>query len=238
MPSCLDLLYGTSAFGEPNKHGMRLFTLSECQAVVDCFVGHGYSVLDSARVYGFGTTQDFLGKLDLKGLRVDTKARPFKAGDHSPEKLREQMKASLKALGPNKIRVYYLHGPDRATPFEDTLRELNKMHEEGLFEEIGLCNFNSWEVAEFVWIARKNGWKQPTVYQGLNNVVERMVETELIPYLRKYGLRFYAFSRSPRACSAARSSPSPTRRRAPLRAGRSRRARACCSRSTPAYCHC
>jgi hypothetical protein len=34
------------------------------------------------------------------------------------------------------------------------------------------------KVAEFVGIAKANGWIQPTVYQGKYNVVERNVETE------------------------------------------------------------
>jgi aflatoxin B1 aldehyde reductase len=39
------------------------------------------------------------------------------------------------------------------------------------------------KVAEFVGIAKANGWIQPTVYQGLYNVVERSVEAEWVKYL-------------------------------------------------------
>ncbi|KZP01191.1 Aldo/keto reductase [Calocera viscosa TUFC12733] len=194
MPSRIPLLYGSAAFGEPGKHVTRLHTIPACQEVVDDFAKHGYTVFDCARAYGLGTSEEYLGKLDLKGGRADTKLFSREPGGFAPEKLRAQLAESLTALGPHKIRVLYLHAPDRKTPIEDTLRELNEMYKEGLFEEIGLSNYHSWEVAEFVWIARKNGWKQPTVYQGVYNVVERMVETELIPCLRKYGLRFYAYS--------------------------------------------
>ncbi|EJU00827.1 Aldo/keto reductase [Dacryopinax primogenitus] len=202
MPSRVPLLYvtnrtqGSAAFGEPAKHVTRLHTLPECQAVIDCFTQHGYGLYDCARGYGFGTSEEYVGKLDLKGGRVDTKGFAREPGGLAPEKLRAMFNESLQALGQQKIRVYYLHAPDRKAPvpYEDTLRELNKMYEEGLIEEIGLSNFHSWEVAEFVWIARKNGWKQPTVYQGVYNVVERMIEPELIPCCRKYGLRFYAYS--------------------------------------------
>jgi aflatoxin B1 aldehyde reductase len=63
-----------------------------------------------------------------------------------------------------------------------------------------------------VTIARANGWVQPTVYQGRYNALERTIEAEyafellseyllslfhrgrLIPCLRKYGIRFYAYS--------------------------------------------
>lgn len=45
-------------------------------------------------------------------------------------------------------------------------------------KEFGLSNFLSWEVVEFVSIARRNGWVQPTVYQGVYNTVSRTIEPE------------------------------------------------------------
>jgi aryl-alcohol dehydrogenase-like predicted oxidoreductase len=39
------------------------------------------------------------------------------------------------------------------------------------------------KVAEFVGIAKTNGWIQPTVYQGKYNVVERSVEAEWVKFL-------------------------------------------------------
>lgn len=53
---------------------------------------------------------------------------------------------SLKALGTKKIKLFYLHGPDRKTPYEDTLREVNKLHEEGYFDRFGVSNYMAWEV--------------------------------------------------------------------------------------------
>lgn len=45
-------------------------------------------------------------------------------------------------------------------------------------KEFGLSNFNSWEVAEFYYIAKSHGWVLPTVYQGIYNALQRSVETE------------------------------------------------------------
>ena len=55
---------------------------------------------------------------------------------------------SLKALKAEKVDMFYLHGPDRKTPYEDTLREVNKLHSEGLFQRLGISNYMSWEVAQ------------------------------------------------------------------------------------------
>ena len=46
---------------------------------------------------------------------------PFKPGDHSPENLL----ISLQYLEYDKVRVLYLHTPDRSVMFEDTVREVN-----------------------------------------------------------------------------------------------------------------
>lgn len=53
-------------------------------------------------------------------------------GDHTPAKLRESIEASLKALAPHKIRVFFLHVPDRSVPYEETLRGVNELYKEGL----------------------------------------------------------------------------------------------------------
>ena len=65
---------------------------------------------------------------------------------------------------------------------------------EGKFKEFGLSNYASWEVADIYHICKRNGWVLPTVYQGMYNAITRMVEGELFPALRHFGLRFYAYN--------------------------------------------
>ncbi|OBS60049.1 hypothetical protein A6R68_08819, partial [Neotoma lepida] len=65
---------------------------------------------------------------------------------------------------------------------------------QGKFVELGLSNYASWEVAEICTLCKKNGWIMPTVYQGMYNATTRQVEKELLPCLRHFGLRFYAFN--------------------------------------------
>ena len=90
--------------------------------------------------------------------------------------------------------MWYLHGPDRTTPYEETLRAVNELYKEGKFKRFGISNYMSWEVAEIVGICRANGWVQPTVYQGIYNAIQRKVEPELFPCLRKFGIAFYEFN--------------------------------------------
>ncbi|KAI0790931.1 aflatoxin B1-aldehyde reductase [Abortiporus biennis] len=156
---------------------------------------HGQIGIDTARVYGEGTSEQLISQLKLGLARVDTKFHPLGPGGLAHEKLTEGFKQSLAALGPDiKIRVFYLHGPDRATPFEDTLKIVNGFYKQKYFEEFGLSNFMSYEVAEVVGICERFGYVKPTVYQGVYNIVDRSVEAELFPALRKYGIKFCAYS--------------------------------------------
>ena len=116
----------------------RVFTLEDTAAILDTFQKHGHKEIDTARVYGEGSSEEYLGNLHWqdRGLVMDTKLyptalRPALATEHyshSPEDLRAGLMASLKALKTDKLHLWYLHGPDRSTPFEVTFREVDKLH--------------------------------------------------------------------------------------------------------------
>ncbi|KAJ3791274.1 Aldo/keto reductase [Lentinula aff. detonsa] len=101
---------------------------------------------------------------------------------------------SLKALDTEQLDIFYLHTPDRLTPYEVTMKAVNDLYREGYFKRFGISNYTSWEVAELVGICKANGYVLPSVYQGLYNAVHRAVEPELIPCLRKFGISFYGFN--------------------------------------------
>ncbi|KAJ3552502.1 hypothetical protein NM688_g4117 [Phlebia brevispora] len=190
----MPLLLGTGLTGLPGSPG-RFSDAAEIQKWIDVLVEHGYPYIDCARVYGNGTAEELLSKLDLKGSQVDTKILPQTPGDHAPEKLKTTFSLSLAALGPNiKIRVFYLHAPDRSVPFEDTLEAVNDLYKQGLFHEFGLSNYMAFEVAEIVGICKRRGFVPPTVYQGVYNMLFRGPEAELFPCLRKFGIKFAAYS--------------------------------------------
>lgn len=113
---------------------------------------------------------------------------------HEPEEVRRGLLDSLKALKADKIEVFYLHGPDRKHPYEDTLRAVNELYQEGYFKRFGISNFMAWEVAQMCEISERHGWIKPTAYEGHYHALQRRVEDELFPCLRHYGISFYAYS--------------------------------------------
>ncbi|KAL6308763.1 Aldo/keto reductase [Sparassis latifolia] len=205
--SALNVVMGAMTFGEEGKEGARVYDLKEVEAILDVFQAHGHVEIDTARGYAGGTSEQYLGKINWKkrGLKLETKLYPNVSNtrlqlpgreliSHSPEDLRKYLDVSLKALNTDQLEMWYLHGPDRTTPYEVTLKTVNELYKEGKFRRFGISNYMAWEVAEIVQICRANGYIQPTVYQGIYNAIHRKVEPELFPCLRKYGISFYEFN--------------------------------------------
>ncbi|KAF8318756.1 Aldo/keto reductase [Clavulina sp. PMI_390] len=195
-PNAPTIVMGTMTFGEPGLEGARVNNLEDAKAILDVFQKHGYTELDTAGVYTSGTSEKFLGTLDWKarGLSVSTKVHPGQNIKHTPEDIRREIEKSLASLKTDQVDIYYLHAPERTTPYEVTLKAVDELYKEGKFKRLGISNYPSWEVGEIVTLCRINGWVQPTVYQGLYNAIHRAAEPELFPALRKYGISFYEYN--------------------------------------------
>ncbi|CAG8590919.1 13528_t:CDS:10 [Acaulospora colombiana] len=139
---------GAMTFGDKDSESARTHSTDEINAILD---------VDTARVYTNGTSERLLG--DAK-----TKLYPGPTARHTPEDLRKTLQASLTALRADKVELFYLHAPDRTTPWEVTFKAVDELHKEGKFDKV--TNESSWEVAEIVTLCRHNGWIQPTVYQA------------------------------------------------------------------------
>ncbi|TFY72563.1 hypothetical protein EVG20_g451 [Dentipellis fragilis] len=140
----------------------------------------------------------YVAHTDLRGGTIDTKILPLKPGDHSPEKFCATLDASLKALAPHKIRIFYLHAPDRGVPYIDTVRAINELYKEG-------------KLYRGVWTEQLSGlggdrYNPPLQAERLRsthglprnsrayNAISRAIEPELIPAVRKFGLRLVTYS--------------------------------------------
>ncbi|KAF7363274.1 Aldo-ket-red domain-containing protein [Mycena sanguinolenta] len=194
--SALNIVMGAMTFGSPGKEGARVHELKDVEAILNAFLRHGHREIDAARTYCGGTCEEYLGQINWqeKGLLIETKLAPRLGITHSPEDLRKHLMISLKALNAKTLEMWYLHAPDRSVPYEVTLKAVNDLYQEGYFKRFGISNFASWEVAEIVGICKRNGYIQPTAYQGIYNAIHRAVEPELLPCLRKFGISFYEFN--------------------------------------------
>ncbi len=170
------VILGAMTFGPDESKGARITTLDEYNKCLDYLQKEGYNELDTARVYIGGGQEAWSTKAHWKerGLSIATKCYPDEPGNHKPENIRASLELSLKELNTDCVDIFYLHAADRSVPFEETLEEVNKMHKEGKFVNLGLSNFTSFEVAEVVITCKEKGWVRPTIYQGMYNAISML----------------------------------------------------------------
>ncbi|KAG0048731.1 hypothetical protein BGZ83_006334 [Gryganskiella cystojenkinii] len=161
---------------------------------LETFAAYGHVEIDTARIYGHGDTEIVLSQLPNAHLKFATKVYPYADGDLNSVKLPRQFRQSLAALKVPNVDLFYLHAPDFETPLEETLKAVNDLYQEGLFQRFGVSNYASWQVVLIHQICKQNGYILPTVYQGMYNPIVRAVVPELLPSLKHLNIAFYAYN--------------------------------------------
>ncbi len=184
-------ILGSMTFGEQvDQETARL--------MLDQFIRSGNTEIDTAHQYCDGRTEKMLGALlppvKRAELYIASKVNPWNDNGLQPAQVKTQLAETLQRLGTESLDLLYLHSPDLDTPVTQTLECCFELYQQGKFRHFGLSNYASWQVAEVVEICRRNGWMEPTVYQGMYNALTRDVERELFPCLRNYGISFYAYN--------------------------------------------
>jgi aryl-alcohol dehydrogenase-like predicted oxidoreductase len=178
-----------------NNFGRRL-DYAGAEAVVKKAIDLGVTLIDTADVYGGGESEEFLGQI-LKPVRRDviiaTKfSSPMGEGPlwkgTSRRYIYDSVYASLKRLQTDYIDLFQIHQPDANTPIDETLRALDDLVRKGLVCYIGCSNFTAWMVVEAQMTARMNHYSPVISAQNEYNLLNRKIESELLPMCQKYGL--------------------------------------------------
>lgn len=172
-------------------------------AILDAAAEAGITFLDTADMYPVGGTLETVGRTEeivgrwLKGRRDDfvvaTKCfgvmgpQPWQRGS-SRKHVREAVEASLRRLGLERIDLYQLHGPDPATPIDETLGVLDDLVREGKVAYVGCSNFAAWQVALAVGKADAAGLERFASVQPRYNLLYRRNELELFPLCAQEGV--------------------------------------------------
>ncbi|KAF8922978.1 hypothetical protein BGZ58_003508, partial [Dissophora ornata] len=132
------IVLGTMTFGLENTtvEGtvVRVRGAENVGQFVDKFHSFGHIEIDTARIYGSGDSELVLSQLPTAHLKISTKVFPGFAGAFDAVNLPRQFRQSLEALKTNKIDILYLHAPESDTPIDVTLKAINDLYKEGLFE--------------------------------------------------------------------------------------------------------
>ena len=155
----------------------------------------GINMIDTAPVYGFGHSEEVIGKA-LEGRRgrviLATKVglnwqdgKVFR--DSRPARIEEEVEKSLSRLRTDYIDLYQVHWPDTRTPFEETARALENLVKSGKVKALGLSNFSPAQMDEFRKFAPVSAVQPPY------NLFEREIERDVLPYAEKNNLVVLAY---------------------------------------------
>ena len=149
----------------------------------------GMTLIDTAEMYGGGSTESFLGEA-LAGLRdqvfIVSKAYPQNA---SRARLPMACEASLKRLRTDRIDLYLLHWRG-AVPLAETIRAMEALKAAGKIRHWGVSNLDTDDMEEL----EQAGGAACATDQVLYNLSRRGVEHELFPWLAKRGVPPMAYS--------------------------------------------
>ncbi|MEU4566732.1 aldo/keto reductase [Micromonospora sp. NPDC023956] len=188
-----------------NNFGRKL-DLAGTRAVVDAALDAGINFFDTADIYGQpqGGSEELLGAA-LRGRRDDvvlaTKfgmdMHGMNGPDHGARGARRYVvravEASLRRLGTDHIDLYQMHEPDPGTPVEETLAALDDLVRAGKVRYLGNSNFAGWQIADADWTARTAGTTRFVSAQNHYSLLERSVETEVVPACERFGLGLLPF---------------------------------------------
>ncbi|MFC4104834.1 aldo/keto reductase [Micromonospora zhanjiangensis] len=188
-----------------NNFGRKL-DADGTRAVVDAALNAGINFFDTADIYGepHGGSEELLGAA-LKGRRDDVVVATkfgmdmdgMNGPDHGARGARRYVvravEASLRRLGTDHIDLYQMHEPDPGTPIEETLRALDDLVRAGKVRYLGNSNFAGWQIADADWTAQAAGLTRFVSAQNHYSLLERTVETEVVPACERFGLGLLPF---------------------------------------------
>jgi aryl-alcohol dehydrogenase-like predicted oxidoreductase len=170
---------------------------AESIATIRAAVEHGINVIDTAPAYGFGRSEEIVGKaLAEGGLRsrvlIATKVGlEWKDGNvfrnASRARIMREIEDSLRRLRTDHIDIYQVHWPDPLVAIEETAEAMRAVFEQGKIRAIGVSNFSVDQMQQFRRVAPLH------VLQPPYNLFERAIEADVLPYCRKNGIATFGY---------------------------------------------
>jgi len=169
----------------------------QCIKTIHAALERGVNLIDTAPVYGFGRSEEIVGKaLKQKQCRdrvcISTKTGlDWKDGkvfrNCSPDFIRRNFAESLKNLQTDYVDILFVHWPDPLEPFDETARVLNQFLKEGKIRAVGVSNYSPEQIKAF----QRGGPLH--VVQPPYNLFEREIESDLMPFRHKNHLALMTY---------------------------------------------
>jgi 1-deoxyxylulose-5-phosphate synthase len=190
---------GCMSFGDTSR-GFSEWSLGDedAQPFFEQAVELGVTFWDTANVYGFGSSEEIVGRALKKYSRredvvLGTKVR-FKMPDGpggsglSREAIMEQIDASLARLDTDYVDLYQIHRFDPETPVEETMEALHDVVKAGKARYIGASSMWAWQFSKMQYVADLHGWTRFVSMQDQYNLMQREEEREIFGLLADQGV--------------------------------------------------
>lgn len=159
-------------------------------ATIRAALEHGIKVVDTAPVYGFGRSEEIVGKAIAEGRLRSRVLLATKVGlewrdgkvfrNASRERIMREIDESLRRLRTDHIDIHQMHWPDPLVAIEETAEAMHALFKQGKIGAIGVSNFSVEQMERFRRVAPLH------VLQPPYNLFERDIEADILPYCRKH----------------------------------------------------
>ncbi|CAG9257457.1 aldo/keto reductase [Paraburkholderia unamae] len=188
---------GTWAWGDSGETGNGYFgshlTQADLEAIADKAHAAGFTLWDTARVYGMGRSETALGAVLKRYPRSDyqlsTKFTPQIAGT-SDDPVADMLEQSLANLGTDYIDLYWIHNPadvPRWTPY------LIPLLKSGKVKHVGVSNHNLSEIQLADQILGEAGFRVEAVQNHYSLLYRSSEQAGILDYCRNQGIPFFAY---------------------------------------------
>src|ERR1700687_2025780 len=159
---------------------------SDAISAIRAALDRGINLIDTAPVYGFGRSEEIVGKALAAGGRrkrafIATKValdgkdgKPFRNARKA--RIIEEAENSLRRLQTDVIDLYQVHWPDPHTPIAEVADAMGELHRAGKIRAIGVSNFSPAQMDEFRKFAPLHTVQPPY------NLFERAAERDVLTY--------------------------------------------------------
>jgi aryl-alcohol dehydrogenase-like predicted oxidoreductase len=170
---------------------------SDAISTIHAALDSGINLIDTAPVYGFGRSEEIVGKaLAMDGRRksalIATKVgldwkdgKPFRNARKS--RIIREAEDSLRRLQTDVIDLYQVHWPDPNTPIAEVAEAMGELYRAGKIRMIGVSNFSPAQMDEFRAVTPLHAAQPPY------NLFERAIEEDVLPYCRAHDIALLAY---------------------------------------------
>ena len=170
---------------------------TESIATIRAAFERGINLVDTAPVYGFGRSEEIVGKAIAESRLRSNVIIATKVGlqweggsvsrNASRARILREVEDSLRRLQTDYIDIYQVHWPDPLITIEETADAMHMLLAQGKIRAIGVSNFSVVQMERFRRIAPLH------VLQPPYNLFERGFETDLLPYCLENNIATFGY---------------------------------------------